>query len=94
MDGYPKALRALAAFAPFLAGMAFALAIPVTAGAAAPAISGCPIFPADNVWNAPVDTLPVDPNSSAYISTIGASTGVHPDFGAGLWDGEPDGHSL
>jgi len=68
-----------------------AFAIPVATHAAAPAISGCPIFPADNVWNTPIDTMQVDTNSSAYISTIGANTGVHPDFGSGLWDGGPIG---
>ena len=25
-----------------------------------PTVAGCPIFPADNVWNVPIDTLPVD----------------------------------
>ncbi len=51
----------------------------------------CAIFPADNIWNTPVDTLPVDANSAAYIATIGADTGVHPDFGSGTWDGGPIG---
>lgn len=54
-------------------------------------VSSCPILPADNIWNTPVDTLPVDANSSAYITTIGATTGLHPDFGSGLWDGGPIG---
>jgi hypothetical protein len=52
---------------------------------------GCPVLPADNVWNTPVNTLPVDSRSSSYISTIGESTGLHPDFGSGLWDGGPIG---
>ena len=52
---------------------------------------GCAIFPADNIWNTPVDTLPVDANSAAYIASIGADIGVHPDFGSGTWDGEPIG---
>jgi chitodextrinase len=56
-----------------------------------PSIAGCPIFPPDNVWNTPIDQLPVDPNSSAYISSIGAGTGFHPDFGSGTWDGAPIG---
>jgi chitodextrinase len=56
-----------------------------------PSISGCPALPADNVWNTPIDTLPLDLNSSAYIANIGAGIGVHPDFGAGLWDGGPIG---
>jgi hypothetical protein len=56
-----------------------------------PALAGCPVFPPDNVWNAPIDQLPVHPNSSAYISTIGANKNVHPDFGSGTWDGGPIG---
>ena len=51
----------------------------------------CPAFPADNIWNAAVDRLPLDSNSAAYVSTIGASSHLHPDFGSGLWDGEPMG---
>jgi hypothetical protein len=56
----------------------------------APTIAGCPIFPADNVWNTPIDHLPVDGNSSTYIATIGATTGLHPDFGT-IWEGAPIG---
>ena len=56
-----------------------------------PAIEGCTILPPNNIWNTPIDQLPVDPNSSAYINTIGASTGFHPDFGSGTWDGGPIG---
>ena len=44
-------------------------------------IGGCPLFPADNIWNARVDQLPVDARSSDYINSIGANTGLHPDFG-------------
>lgn len=54
-------------------------------------IAGCPALPANSIWNTPVDTLPVDSNSSQYIQSIGASTGLHPDFGAGTWDGYPIG---
>ena len=56
-----------------------------------PAMAGCPIFPGDNVWNARVDLLPVDPRSADYIATIGPGTGLHPDFGSGTWDGGPIG---
>jgi hypothetical protein len=52
---------------------------------------GCPIFPADNIWNTPIDTLSVDRQSDAYIATIGADSTVHPDFGSGTWDGGPIG---
>ena len=56
-----------------------------------PNLAGCLVFPANNVWNVPVDHLPLDPNSSSYVATIGASKGVHPDFGSGLYDGGPIG---
>lgn len=59
--------------------------------AQSPMIGGCPIFPADNIWNTPVTNLPVDANSNAYINSIGANTGMHPDFGAGQWQGAPIG---
>ena len=54
-------------------------------------IGGCSVFPIDNVWNTPVDTLPVRADSATLINTIGAGTGLHPDFGAGQWDGGPIG---
>jgi hypothetical protein len=56
-----------------------------------PSIGGCPVFPADNIWNRRIDSLPVDASSAAYVNTIGSSTGLHPDFGSGLWDGGPIG---
>ncbi|MCX6045965.1 MAG: hypothetical protein NT075_12710, partial [Chloroflexi bacterium] len=63
----------------------------ITLTGAAPAqinsIAGCEVFPTNNVWNAPIDSLPVDHNSAAYINTIGATEPVHPDFGAGLYEG-------
>jgi len=58
---------------------------------APPVVAGCDLFPADNIWNTPIDTLPVDANSDAYIATVGADTNLHPDFGSGLWDGGPIG---
>jgi len=58
---------------------------------APPTVAGCPVFPADNVWNMPVDTLPLDPNSARYVATIGADAHVHADFGSGTWGGGPIG---
>src|SRR5262245_25894934 len=43
-------------------------------------LSGCAMFPANNVWNTPIDTLPVAANSSTLVSTIGTGKYVHPDF--------------
>jgi hypothetical protein len=57
----------------------------------APTLEGCPVFPADNIWNTPVADLPLDPNSTAFINTIGATRGLHPDFGSGTWNGGPIG---
>ncbi len=70
----------------------------LVAGAAAsahalrlPAARKCPIFPADNPWNQRVDQLPVAANSQQLLASIGLTTGLHPDFGSGLWDGGPIG---
>ena len=58
---------------------------------ASPTIQGCPIFPANNIWNTPVDNLPIHSRSSQWINTIGRNTGFHMDFGSGTWDGGPIG---
>jgi hypothetical protein len=42
-------------------------------------------LPADNVWNVPVDELPVHPRSDDWVATIGAEEHVHADFGSGEW---------
>jgi hypothetical protein len=54
-------------------------------------IDGCPVFPVDNIWNTSVADLSLDPNSTAFINTIGPTRGLHPDFGSGTWDGGPIG---
>jgi hypothetical protein len=51
----------------------------------------CQFFPSNNAWNTAIDKLPVDANSSKYINIIGPTIGLHPDFGAGLYDGSPMG---
>ncbi|HEY4099441.1 MAG TPA: hypothetical protein VGM20_01035 [Gemmatimonadales bacterium] len=48
------------------------------------------IFPASNLWNQPVDTAQVDPNSSAILGLIGTGVSLHPDFGGNL-GGSPFG---
>jgi len=47
-------------------------------------------FPNDNPWNQDISTMPVDPNSANLISSIGLSTGLHPDFGT-VYNGAPNG---
>lgn len=54
-------------------------------------IAGCSIFPADNFWNAPIDSLPVHEQSDAWINNIGRDQSFHMDFGSGEWDGGPIG---
>ena len=71
-----------------IAVLATALAGP---GLAAPMIAGCPSFPADNIWNARIDTLPVDANSDAYVASVGADTALKADFASALYDGVPIG---
>jgi len=48
-------------------------------------IYGCDLLPEDNIWNTPVVGLQVDEKSASYINTIGANTGLHADFGSGIW---------
>jgi hypothetical protein len=79
-----KRLLALAAGAMLLGGAsAHALRVP-----GAPK---CTIFPTTNPWNERVDALPVAANSAQMIQSIGLSTGLHPDFGSGLYAGQPIG---
>jgi hypothetical protein len=48
-----------------------------------PTISGCPLFPTDNPWNADVSNYCVDPNSNAYIASINQEKQyLHADFGS------------
>jgi hypothetical protein len=39
------------------------------------------LFPSSNWWNEDISAAPVDPNSDAFISFIGATRSLHPDFG-------------
>jgi hypothetical protein len=74
--------------------LASLLAVVALHGAAAggsPVIADCSIFPANNPWNERVDKLPVAKNSAAMIRAIGLDATLHPDFGSGLYDGEPIG---
>jgi hypothetical protein len=63
----------------------------IVKSAGGPTLAGCPVFPADHIWNARADTLPLAANSTTYINTIGASRGLHMDFGSGTWEGFPIG---
>ncbi len=53
--------------------------------AGAPVVGGvlpAALVPADNWWNLDISAAPVDPGSSSFLSFIGPSRGLHPDWGA------------
>lgn len=63
---------------------------------AAPKIGKCDMFPSNNIWNAPIDQLPVHSNSDNIINGVNSrctysgvteSCKLHPDFGSGLYEG-------
>ncbi len=51
---------------------------------------GKQLFPANNPWNQPIDTQPIDSSSPVMISKMGTNISLHPDFGAN-WNGGPFG---
>jgi hypothetical protein len=57
--------------------------LPAAATAPVPHLAGthCDIFPADNVWNTPITTLPVNTHSAQWVAAIGSGGDLHPDFG-------------
>jgi hypothetical protein len=71
-------------------GCACVLATAIDLAAASAILTVRPMFPRDNVWNVAIDQLPVDINSAAYVTIIGSSKTVHPDFGT-VYAGAPNG---
>ncbi len=56
---------------------------PLTASTSLPG-TPCPAFPADNVWNTPITSLPVDRHSAQWLAHMDAATAyLHPDYGPG-----------
>ena len=42
----------------------------------------CPVFPHNNVWNTPINALPVNAQSATWLAAIASSGSfLHPDFG-------------
>src|SRR6478672_9415653 len=76
----------------FAALATMALLAAASVSCKAPAVGGCPMFPANNPWNQDISTMPVDANSATYISSINATGGngfLHADFGGGGTYGIP-----
>jgi hypothetical protein len=81
---------------PAIATAAAAVAGVAVLAAGAPArpvkgAPGCQVFPRTNQWNQRVDKLPVAARSAAIVRSIGLTTGLHPDFGSGTYNGGPIG---
>src|SRR5882724_5842311 len=47
----------------------------------APVVGACGMFPANFIFNTPIDSLPADGSSGAYITSIGGATRLHLDLG-------------
>lgn len=47
-----------------------------------------PLFPANNWWNTDISAAPLDPSSAAFITFIGATRGLRPDFGGDAGGGD------
>src|ERR1700680_705358 len=54
-------------------------------------LNGFVHFPADNLWNTDISNMPVDTNSANIIHFIGDTVPLHPDFGAGIYQGSTIG---
>ena len=55
----------------------------VQASAAFPPSTTCKVFPADNIWNTDISSMPVHTRSTQWLSSMAATTtNLHPDFGA------------
>ena len=73
-----------------LAALMLALPAPASAAVTVPGAPSCAIFPATNVWNKRVDSLPVRPDSERLKRTIGLDASLHPDFS----DADGDGYGI
>ncbi len=70
---------------PVAVAVVFAAALAVVSAAAPPvlleSLAGRQVFPATNWWNQDVSAAPLDPGSAQFVSWIGATRQLHPDFG-------------
>jgi hypothetical protein len=66
---------------------------PDSGPAMVPVIGGCQVFPADHIFNTPIDSLPAHPDSVAFMNTIGAHN-FHLDLGATVDQTSPDYYGI
>ena len=80
--------RARPLFATLVAIAALGALVAAAASTLGGAIPGpLPIFPRDNWWNLDVSTAPIDPSSTSFITFIGSTRPMHPDFGGDVSPG-------
>jgi hypothetical protein len=74
---HPRALRLPAVIVAVVALGAAAAAATLNGVLPAP----LPLFPRTNWWNLDISQAPIDPSSASFISFIGTTRRLHPDFG-------------
>ena len=77
-------------FAAVLAAVGLSAVVAATSTIGGPLPGPLPLFPADNWWNLDISNAPVDPSSASYISFIGATRTMHPDFGGDVSPGSTE----
>ena len=80
MDGVNRLLLALGVALSAVVATQVPVALGAPSSVTIPGAPNCYVFPADNVWNERVDSLPVASNSSTMIASIGTGAYLHPDF--------------
>jgi hypothetical protein len=70
--------------------MAATIAVAATATLGGPLPGPLPLFPADNWWNLDISSAPVDTRSASFISFVGTTRTLHPDFGGDASPGSVD----
>ena len=60
-----------------------------TAWGQAPSVGKCGVLPSNNVWNTPIDQLPLSNSSASWVSNIGLGSPLHPAFGSDPGNGIP-----
>jgi hypothetical protein len=77
----------------FIGSLAIAQGLPCSQVSLGPegSLNGFLPFPPSSLWNTNIANAALDPNSDAIINFIGAGVNLHPDFGAGLYDGSTIG---
>ena len=51
----------------------------------------CAVLPANNIWTRDISALPIHAMSATWMASIGSAAPLHPDFGAGPYQGRTIG---